>query len=365
MSPEQCRGAGQVDQRTDIYSLGCLLFVLLTGRPPFWAEGSGELIAMHLREAPPHASQFNVRVPPAVDALIARCLAKDPAARYLNGIELANAASEVLSGLSAELPRATTPAPAPARVVGTAATTLSSSTGMVAAAPTAASDARPHRPRGLMIAGGLGFVCIIGLVFVIVARPDPPAGSPGPRERATSTPSVAGSAAGSAPGSATTVPLAGSAAPVIPTTASDPRGEIATRMLQVINGFLRWSATHAGSPCPTPKDLAPQKLDDPWGHAMRLTCVDQPANHMIGIVSSGPDGVAGNRDDIASWTLPGDVTDAIAGPRWTARRATATTGIPTTRGSGAKTGTPSTTGSTAAPATTDLDGDGIPDVRSK
>jgi serine/threonine-protein kinase len=106
MSPEQCRGAGQVDQRTDIYSLGCLLFVLLTGRPPFLAEGSGELIAMHLREAPPHASQFNVRVPPSVDALIARCLAKDPAARYLNGIELANAASEVLSALSAELPRA-------------------------------------------------------------------------------------------------------------------------------------------------------------------------------------------------------------------------------------------------------------------
>jgi hypothetical protein len=332
---------------------GCLLFVLLTGRPPFLAEGSGELIAMHLREAPPHASQFNVRVPPVVDALIARCLAKDPAARYLNGIELANAASEVLAGLSAELPRAHTPAPAPAAVVGTAATTLSSSTGMVAAASTASGDARPHRPRGLMIAGGIGtFVVAAGVVAALMSRRDPPAR---PVVASSETPP---------PTPPLGAPPMDAPAAAAATTTADPRGEIATRMLQVINGFLRWSATHAGAPCPTPKDLAPQKLDDPWGHAMRLTCVDQPANQMIGIVSSGPDGVAGNRDDIASWTLPGDVTEAIAGPRWTARRATTTTGIPAARGSGAKTG-PATTGNPVTPTTTDLDGDGIPDVRTK
>ena len=53
MSPEQCKGAGMLDHRTDIYSLGVMLFEMLAGRPPFIAEGVGELFAKHMLEEPP------------------------------------------------------------------------------------------------------------------------------------------------------------------------------------------------------------------------------------------------------------------------------------------------------------------------
>jgi serine/threonine-protein kinase len=85
MSPEQCRGSGSVDQRSDVYSLGCVLFMLVTGRPPFDGIGSGEAIAMHLREPAPPPSRCAAGIPPAVDELVLRCLAKDPEERPTAG----------------------------------------------------------------------------------------------------------------------------------------------------------------------------------------------------------------------------------------------------------------------------------------
>src|SRR5262245_2155627 len=81
MSPEQCRGAGEVDHRTDIYSLGCILFEMLTGRTPFTYEGFGELIQAHLSTAPPRLLSLDAAIPAAVDALVDRLLAKSPDAR--------------------------------------------------------------------------------------------------------------------------------------------------------------------------------------------------------------------------------------------------------------------------------------------
>jgi serine/threonine-protein kinase len=94
MSPEQCRGAGTVEQRSDVYSLGCVLFTMVTGRPPFAQAGLAELLAMHQLEPAPVASQHAPGIPPLVDHLVLRCMAKDPAERF-TACELARAIGAV------------------------------------------------------------------------------------------------------------------------------------------------------------------------------------------------------------------------------------------------------------------------------
>jgi len=95
MSPEQCKGAGEIDHRSDIYSLGCVLFHLVCGRPPFDAEGAGSLIVMHVRDAPPVPSTL-APVSAELDAIVLRCLAKEPGDRYQTMHELALAIDGVL-----------------------------------------------------------------------------------------------------------------------------------------------------------------------------------------------------------------------------------------------------------------------------
>jgi len=76
MSPQQCRGAGQVDHRADIYSLGCILFEMVCGRPPFVGEGLGDLIHAHMLTPPPPPRQLTAELPGPLEYLILRMLAK-------------------------------------------------------------------------------------------------------------------------------------------------------------------------------------------------------------------------------------------------------------------------------------------------
>jgi serine/threonine-protein kinase len=81
LSPEQARGE-VVDARSDQYSTGCLLFELLTGRPPFIGDSPVSVAYQHVREAPASPSTLNPDVPPAVDAVVMKSLQKSPADRY-------------------------------------------------------------------------------------------------------------------------------------------------------------------------------------------------------------------------------------------------------------------------------------------
>ena len=80
-SPESSRGLGNVDHRADIYSLGCILFEMACGRPPFVREGKGELIIAHATETPPSVASLEPAIPQAIDRLIGRMLTKTPATR--------------------------------------------------------------------------------------------------------------------------------------------------------------------------------------------------------------------------------------------------------------------------------------------
>jgi serine/threonine-protein kinase len=82
MSPEQCDGAKRVDQRTDVYALGVLAYKMLSGRVPFSAEGKGQVISMHLTQAPPPLGKWRPGLASEVEAVVMRALEKEPDARF-------------------------------------------------------------------------------------------------------------------------------------------------------------------------------------------------------------------------------------------------------------------------------------------
>jgi serine/threonine-protein kinase len=76
MSPEQCEGKATIDNRADLYSLGVILFEMLTGRVPFGGDGYGEIIVKHITQPPPSARAINPQLTAAHEAILMRSLAK-------------------------------------------------------------------------------------------------------------------------------------------------------------------------------------------------------------------------------------------------------------------------------------------------
>lgn len=100
MAPEQSNG--ESDYRSDIYSLGVILYQMLTGRVPFTAESPVAISLKHIQQAPPSPGSLNKSIPSSVEAVILKALEKDPQARYQHAQELSQAYWHALQHLYAD-----------------------------------------------------------------------------------------------------------------------------------------------------------------------------------------------------------------------------------------------------------------------
>ena len=192
LSPEQARGE-TVDARSDLYSTGCLLFELLTGRPPFTGDSLVSVAYQHVREAAPVPSSIASDVPEALDRITMKALAKERDSRYSSAAEFRSDLEAVLRGGSVGAPPvgAVVPAPVPAAeatqvmtapapaVPATVTQAFPPATpwGSTGVTPTGAfpttgadEDDENRRPWLIWVLVGIAVLAVAGIVALLVAN---------------------------------------------------------------------------------------------------------------------------------------------------------------------------------------------------
>ncbi len=168
LSPEQARGEN-VTAATDIYALGLVLSEMLTGRPVWTGDTAGAVAMARLTEDPPAPSSIRVDVNPALDGIVRKALARDPAQRFGSAGAFSDALGRFLSGLQAGI---TAPA-----VVGAAAVAARSEPTMVGAPPPAVGVGAGPPPDGpydddsrtKVPVAGRGLAALLGIAILIAA----------------------------------------------------------------------------------------------------------------------------------------------------------------------------------------------------
>ncbi len=157
MSPEQAQGLENIDHRSDIYAVGCMLFEMVAGRPPFVGVSVGKVIMQHLTAPVPKIREFRADAPEALEGILLRALAKDRAARYQTADEMLAALR--LVGAAETLERALPPGAS------------RGTPGSVAAAASVPAPVAPSNDRKLLYAvAGVAVVAILALIFVLVTK---------------------------------------------------------------------------------------------------------------------------------------------------------------------------------------------------
>ncbi|HVV82199.1 MAG TPA: serine/threonine-protein kinase, partial [Kofleriaceae bacterium] len=242
MSPEQCEGRGNIDHRSDIYSLGIVIYEMITGRVPFYGEGYGEILVQHLTARPIPPTTIRGVIPPHVEQVVLKAMEKSPDKRYPNMDEMVKALVDpvgyveahggIAGFLQANLVPSDTPAQLPvSRITPSPLAPLTPPPGAMVAAPTsgpttlggstgqAVGGGERKSKTGLFIGIGVAVAAaVVALIVVMSGGSNKSTAGTGPgtatdpgSSTGSSKPGSAGSAGSAGSGGSAAQPAGGSA----------------------------------------------------------------------------------------------------------------------------------------------------------